>query len=208
MNAMSRLGFRSGARARHAAFAFCFALASLGCASSKQFTWVDTLPPAATGSGQYVVREGDLLDIRVYNEATISTRARVRGDGKITVSLIGDVDAVGKTPAALSKEIQGRLQTFLNAPSVTVAVDEQQPLSVTVMGEVAHSGIFTLPPNAGVLQALASAGGLGEYADDESIYVVRKSPAQRIRFTYTGLVENKGRAAEFALRNGDLITVE
>jgi polysaccharide export outer membrane protein len=208
MNAMSRLGFSSGARACGAAFVFCLALTPLGCASPQKYTWVDSLPPTATGSGQYVVREGDLLDIRVYNEPTISTRARVRGDGKITVSLIGDVDAVGKTPGVLGKEIQSRLQTFLNAPSVTVAVDEQQPLSVTVMGEVAHSGIFTLPPNAGVLQAIASAGGLGEYADDESIYVVRKSPAQRIRFTYSGLVENKGRAADFALRNGDLITVE
>jgi polysaccharide export outer membrane protein len=208
MNAMRRLGFGGGAFAPGVALALSLALAPLGCASTPKYTWVDALPPAETGSGQYVVREGDLLDIRVYNEPTISTRARVRGDGKITVSLIGDVDAVGKTPGALGQEIQARLQTFLNAPSVTVAVDEQQPLSVTVMGEVAHSGIFTLPPNSGVLQALASAGGLGEYADDESIYVVRKSPPQRIRFTYAGLIENKGRAAEFALRNGDLITVE
>lgn len=190
------------------ALALCFVLGALGCAAKQDYTWFYALPQDAIGKGQYVVREGDVLDVRVYNEPTISTRARVRADGHITVSLIGDVEAEGKTPAELAKEIETRLQAYLNSPSVTVAVDEQQPLNVTVMGEVAHSGVFSLPPNSGVLQAIASAGGLGEYADHESIFVVRKSPAQRIRFTYTGLVQNKDRAAEFVLRNGDLITVE
>jgi polysaccharide export outer membrane protein len=76
------------------------------------------------------------------------------------------------------------------------------------MGEVGKPGVFTLSPNSGVLQAIASAGGFSEYADDDRIYVVRRSPELRVRFTYDALQDNAGGAADFVLKNGDLVTVE
>ncbi len=155
-----------------------------------------------------MIGEGDLLDIRVYNEPSISGRARVRSDGQVTIALIGDVKANGKTPIALAREVQQRLQKFLTSPSVSIAVEESRPLSVTVMGEVGHPGVYTLAPNSGVLQALAVAGGFGEYADDDYIFVVRRHPELRIRFTYDALRDNERSSADFVLRDGDLVTVE
>jgi len=185
-----------------------FATALLGCAGSHKYTWVQDLPPGMTRPAAYAIDEGDLLDIRVYNEPSISGRARVRSDGKVTIALIGDVEARGKTPNELAREVQARLQKFLQTPSVSIAIEETRPLTVTVMGEVGKPGVFTLSPNSGVLQALASAGGFSEYADDDSIYVVRRSPELRIRFTYEGLRDNAGGAADFVLKNGDLVMVE
>jgi polysaccharide biosynthesis/export protein len=71
-------------------------------------------------SGPYLIQDGDLLDVRVYNEAGISTRSRVRDDGSVTISLIGDVTARGKTPQNLAGEVQTKLQQFLQAPSVAI----------------------------------------------------------------------------------------
>ena len=156
----------------------------------------------------YAIGPGDLLDIRVYNETSISGRARVRSDGKVTIALVGDVVAAGKTPDALAREVQTKLQKFLQTPAVSIAVEESRPLTVTVMGEVGKPGVFTMSQNSGVLQAIASAGGFSEYADDDGIFVVRRRPDMRIRFTYDGLRENSGGAADFVLKDGDLVTVE
>ena len=180
----------------------------MSCGSSGQYTWVQDLPQGVTRPSAYAIDEGDLLDIRVYNEPAISGRARVRSDGKVTVALVGDVDARGKTPNELAREVQQRLQKFLQTPSVSIAIEEIRPLTITVMGEVGKPGVFTLNPNSGVLQAIASAGGFSEYADDDRIYVVRRSPGLRVRFSYEALRDNAGGAADFVLKNGDLVTVE
>jgi polysaccharide biosynthesis/export protein len=184
-----------------------FALAT-SCGSSGEYTWIQDLPQGALKAPAYAIGEGDLLDIRVYNEPSISGRARVRSDGKVTVALIGDVEARGKTPAVLAREVQTKLQKFMQTPSVSIAIEESRPLNVTVMGEVGKPGVFTLAPNSGVLQAIASAGGFSEYADDDRIYVVRRTPGLRVRFTYDGLRDNAGGAADFTLKNGDLVMVE
>src|SRR5688572_5994910 len=93
-----------------------FALALVSCASSGKYTWVQDLPSGLTRPAPYAIDEGDLLDIRVYNEPSISGRARVRSDGKVTIALIGDIEARGKTPNALAREVQSRLQKFLQTP--------------------------------------------------------------------------------------------
>ncbi|HVJ18795.1 MAG TPA: polysaccharide biosynthesis/export family protein [Polyangiaceae bacterium] len=195
-------------RLRRNSCSWILAAALVSCGSSGQYTWVQDLPQGVTRPSAYAIDEGDLLDIRVYNEPAISGRARVRSDGKVTVALVGDVDARGKTPNELAREVQQRLQKFLQTPSVSIAIEEIRPLTITVMGEVGKPGVFTLNPNSGVLQAIASAGGFSEYADDDRIYVVRRSPGLRVRFSYEGLRDNAGGAADFVLKNGDLVTVE
>jgi polysaccharide export outer membrane protein len=94
------------------------------------------------------------------------------------------------------------------SPQVTITVEESQPTSVSVLGEVAHPGIYTLDPSAGVLQALAAAGGFTEYASRDSIYLVRRPPSPRIRFAFSALSQGEGRAAAFRLRAGDVVIVE
>jgi polysaccharide export outer membrane protein len=183
---------------------------ALGCASSGRYVWVNELPDDPANLGDYAISPGDTIAVHVFNQDNMSSRGRVRGDGKIAVQFLGDVDARGKSPGALSKELEGRFKDYVIAPKVTVTVEESQPTSVSVVGEVTHPGVFTVDPTSdgGVLQALALAGGLTEYASRDSIYVLRRAPSQRIRFTYAALTHAEAHAASFRLRTGDVVVAE
>jgi polysaccharide biosynthesis/export protein len=174
-----------------------------GCGAAEPYVWVEQVPEATAGegSGEYVIAAGDVLAVRVYNQDAVTTRSRVRPDGRIAVPLAGEVQAEGRRPADLAREIEARLKPFFVAPAVAIGVDEVQPLRVPVMGEVAHPGVYPLEPRAGVLDALAAAGGTTEYADRDRIFVVRRRAGKdgvRIRFTY-------GRLAGVP---GDVVMVE
>ncbi|MFO0756284.1 MAG: polysaccharide biosynthesis/export family protein [Byssovorax sp.] len=189
-------------------------LALAACGASSDYLWVDDLPRTAAVEGphdEYVIAAGDMVTIRVYNQDAISTRGRIRPDGKIGVPLGGEVEARGLRPVDLAKLIEAKLKPFVIAPSVTVSVDEQGPLRVSVLGEVAHPGVFAADAGAGVLQALAMAGGPTEYADRERVFVLRPQagkPPLRIRFSLPKLSAGSGRGAVFTLENGDVVLVE
>jgi polysaccharide export outer membrane protein len=187
-----------------------FALLS-GCAGTGQYVWVDDLPPDPQGSlnDDYLVQPGDVLSIHVVNQEALTTRNKVRADGRISIPFLGEIEARGKRPSALRGELEARLKDYLVSPSVTVAVEESQPMLVSVVGEVARSGVFPLDPRSGIAQALATAGGLTDYASRTSIYVVRSSPTpMRVRFTYGAILRGEGRATSFALHSGDVIVAE
>jgi polysaccharide export outer membrane protein len=181
--------------------------ATLGCSGGGPYVWVSQLPPDQTADA-YVIGAGDLLSVRVYNQENLSTHARVRSDGKIAMPLIGEVEVRGKSPAVVSRELEGKLKELMVSPTVTITVEETQPTSVTVLGQVVHPGIYTVDSTSGVLQALAVAGGFNDYASHGSIYVMRRSPAQRVRFTFADLNYAEGRAAMFRIRTGDVVVVE
>jgi polysaccharide biosynthesis/export protein len=181
--------------------------ATLGCSGGGPYVWVSQLPQDQTDD-RYLIASGDLLSVRVYNQENLSTHARVRSDGRIAMPLIGEVDVRGKQPATVSRELEGKLKEFMVSPTVTITVEETQPTSVTVLGQVAHPGIYTVDSTSGVLQALAVAGGFNEYASRGSIYVVRRSTARRVRFTYADLAHGEGRASTFRIRTGDVVVVE
>jgi polysaccharide biosynthesis/export protein len=182
------------------------------CSSTGPYVWVNELPPTAVHEGDYQLVAGDVLSIHVFaaarREENLSTRERVRPDGKITVSLVGEVDAAGKRPRALAAELESRLAKYLQSPSVNIVIEESRGINVAVVGEVARSGTYPLEPRSGVLSALASAGGLTEYADRDRIFVVRKSSPRRVRFTYELLTHAETHAQGFALQNGDIVVVE
>jgi polysaccharide export outer membrane protein len=121
---------------------------------------------------------------------------------------VGDVELRGRPPAAASKEIAARLKEYVVSPIVTVSVEEPRPTTVSVVGEVAHPGVYAVDGSAGVLQALAAAGGLSDYASRDAIFVVRAARPQRIRFTFSSLAQGLGRAALFRLEPGDAVVVE
>jgi polysaccharide export outer membrane protein len=171
--------------------------------------WVDSLPPQAPGSTDNVtIQDGDTVNVRVFNQEPLSTHEKVRPDGKITIPVIGEVMARGKRPAQLASEIQERLKSVLNAPSVTVTLDAGAELKVSVVGEVKNSGVFQLDHGANVLQALAAAGGLSDYADSDKIFVVRRSLPQRVRFRYSDLRSADAKSIGFVLQAGDVVVVE
>jgi len=187
------------------------ALAAVSCAHVGSYVWVDDYKPAADaeGGGEYRIAPGDLLAVHVYREDAMSTRERVRQDGKVSVPLLHDVQAAGLTPRQLAEQIQVRLKEFINIPRVTVAVEETRPLTVPVLGEVARPGQYPLERGAGVLEALAAAGGFTDYAHRDRIFVLRRDQRlSRIRCTFEALSRGQGRAAAFRLQAGDAVVVE
>jgi polysaccharide export outer membrane protein len=188
-------------------------LALGGCKTSSPYVWVDSLPAQTEpAEKEYVIQVGDQLSVRVWGQDSMSARSRVRPDGRISLPFLDDVEAAGVTPSALGKRIQARLKEFVVSPVVTVSLEDLRPVAVSVLGEVARPGQFPLDQGAGVLHALAAAGGMTAFADKDSIYVIRTRKGagdpERIRFTYPSLAGAQGRAATFRLQGGDVIVVE
>lgn len=205
---------RSGWR-RAARLAALLALA--GCAAPGEFVRVEQLPGAAASAAEeeYRIGPGDVLSIRVWNQEAMSlSRAKVRDDGKISVPFLQDVEAASRTPSELATVLKARLQAFVVAPVITVTLEELRPLRVPVMGEVARPGVYELDRKAGVLVALASAGGFSEFAHRDRVHVLRYqvplgAPAPlRIRFDYAALARGERAAAAFRLRDGDVVVVD
>lgn len=191
-------------------------LLAAGCAGFGRFasdlgeyTWVEDLPAAAAPADEYLLGEGDLLQVRVFNQDGLSARTRVRRDGRISLPLLDDVVAAGSTPKALALRLQGLFKEFVNNPLVTVSVEEPRQLQLAVLGEVARPGLYPLSPGAGVLQALASAGGLTDFGHRDRVFVLRGTgKPQRIRFDLDKLTRTASPALRFALIPGDALIVE
>lgn len=197
--------------------ALLVALAALAaaCGTSGNYVRVEDLPRAMQGRGDYRIAPGDVLGVRVWNQPTMSLeRARVRDDGKVALPFLQDVEAAGKTPSELAERIQVQLKTYVVNPVVTVTIEEQRPLRVSVTGEVVKPGVYELDRGAGVLSALAAAGSFTEFAHRDRIFVLRSSvtPGEtaptRIRFRYDALTQGEPPAAGFHLQAGDVVVVE
>jgi polysaccharide export outer membrane protein len=180
-----------------------------GCAPIGAYVWADEYrEPPAPQEHSYEISPGDTIQVRVFNQDQLSTRGRVRADGKFTMPLLNDVDAAGLTTVALAQKLEGALKTLIKAPSVTVSLEETKP-QIYVSGEVVKPGPYPLESAPGVLQAIVNAGGLGPQATPDRIFVLRQaSPPVRIRFSYEALVHLLGQAASFRLRPGDVVVVE
>lgn len=180
------------------------------CASVGDYVWVDEYVDHNPQTTQaYVIGPGDLLQIKVFEQESMSGRQRVRDDGKITLQFLNEVEAAGYEPQKLAEALQVKLKSFINKPLVTVSVEEVKPLSIAILGEVVRPGMLQVEPGAGVLQAIAQAGGPTVYARRDRVFVLRQRPtATRIRFDYQGLLRATGKAASFRLKSGDAIILE
>ena len=200
------IGRASGAKV--AAYAWAAAALS-GCAHGLPSIPVDELPEAAMVPEPYRIGPGDTVSILVWNQAKMSADTKVRSDGQLTLPLVGDIAVQGLTPAGAATQIQHRLEGLVVDPKVTVAVKESTLPTFSVVGEVKNSGSFPVGGSTTVLQALAAAGGLNEFADRDKIFVIRRSPeTKRIRFSYGRLIHAQGRGVSFVLQGGDIVVVE
>ena len=189
-------------------FPLTLALTLAGCGGTGPYVWVDSLPSQSAGGGDVLIADGDVLNVRVFNQDPLSTKERVRSDGRISIPVIGEIVARGKRPAQLAAEIQDRLKDIVKVPSVIVTFEQGAEMKVSVVGEVRNSGVFQVEPGSNVLHALAAAGGLNDYADADKVFVVRKSLPQRVRFRYADLRSADPKSVQFTLQNGDVIVVE
>jgi polysaccharide export outer membrane protein len=163
---------------------------------------------AAPTSAEYRFVPGDKVRIEVYKDAQLSQSVQIRPDGKITMPLIGDVNAVNQTPTELRRTITESLKEYMTNPSVTVIVVETVVPTAFVMGEVRTPGSVPLQGEVSVLQALALTGGLTEFAKTGNIRVLRKTSTgmETIPFRYKDALRGDAKALVY-LRPGDTVVV-
>jgi len=169
----------------------------------------ETAPAAADEMAAYSVAPGDVLRIAVWKEPELSGDAFVRLDGMITVPLVGDVKAAGKTTEQIATEVRTRLRPFLETPQVTVTVSQAVSARFYVIGEVTTSGAFPLTGRITILQALALAGGFREFAKRERIVLIREKHGERkaIPFNFRDLEAGINLEQNIAVESGDTLIV-
>jgi polysaccharide export outer membrane protein len=166
---------------------------------------------------EYRIGPGDVLRLFVWKEPDLSGEVTVRFDGKVTVPLLGDVDASSRTPEQLASEVSKSMKRFLVAPQVTLSVVNSNSARFFVLGQVMRPGDFPLRGRTTVLQALALAGGFREFAKTDSIVIVRQAdslslpagkPAETfLTVNYKRLESAKDVGEDILLRPGDTVLV-
>jgi len=186
---------------------------------SKSATDTQAAPaaqPAAPASGtatddaNYIIGIDDLLSISVWKEAEISRVVPVRSDGKISLSLVGEVTAGGKTPKELKAEITEKLKSYISEPEVTVIVQEMRSKKFNILGMVVRPGSFPLTGSMTVLDSLSVAGGFRDFAKKKAIYVLRKKADgtdERLPFNYNDVIKGKNNEQNVKLMPGDTVVV-
>jgi polysaccharide export outer membrane protein len=188
-------------------------LVLLGSASAqtKAPAPVGTSGTVGTTASDYRLVIGDKLRIEVYKDAQLSQSLQVRPDGKITLPLVGDVAAAGRTSVELRDDISAALKDYITSPVVTVIVVETTPQVVYVSGEVNHPGPVSLAAgHMSVLQALAVAGGFTDFANKKDIRILRKgaSGMQTLKFNYKEALEDGNTREPLQLQAGDTVIVK
>jgi polysaccharide export outer membrane protein len=163
----------------------------------------------ASSTADYHLAAGDKLRIEVYKDTQLSQSLQVRPDGKITLPLVGDVSAAGRTSMELRDAIAASLKEYIREPVVTVIVVETMPQVVYVTGEVTKPGPVTMNGPLTILQALAMAGGFTDFAHKSDIQILRNgaSGPQKLLFDYKDAVDKDNRRAPMLLQPGDTVIV-
>ena len=170
------------------------------------------IPQAATKAHDdgFVIGNGDVLAISVWKQPDLSRSIPVRSDGKISLPLIGEVQATGQTPLKLEDELTKKYQPFLNEPEVTVIVEQINSEKFNILGRVAKPGSYPLVNPTTVLDAIALAGGCRDFAKQKSIYILRKMPngtETRMPFNYQDVIKGKNTAQNVELQAHDTVVV-
>lgn len=158
---------------------------------------------------EFIIGANDVLSVNVWKEPELSSpQVPVRSDGKISLSLIGDVQAGGLTVQELQTELSKRLRDYVASPVVTVAVREMHSRTFNILGEVSRPGAYPLDKATTVVDAIALAGGFREWAKVKSIYILRRpvgGATQRVSFNYKSAI--RGSNGDFELQPRDTIVV-
>jgi polysaccharide export outer membrane protein len=165
---------------------------------------------AAHSDGSYVIGANDVLAINVWKEPDISRSVPVRSDGRISLPLVGELQAGGQTPRQLEDEITKRLKNYISEPDVTVIVTDSKSQKVNMLGMVARPGAYLLTSSTTVLDSIAMAGGFKDFAKQKSVYVLRQGAdgaQQRIPFNYKDVIKGKNPEQNIRLQAGDTVVV-
>jgi polysaccharide biosynthesis/export protein len=173
----------------------------IGCAH-------ETTPPPKMAQAEYLIGKEDVIAVEVWKDPTLSAKVPVRPDGKISLPMIGDVIAEGRTATDLKHEITEKLKPMVEQPVVGVMVSEINAARFFVLGEVAHPGAFPVRGKVSVIQALAMAGGPTEWANPRKVIVIRPGKdGKETRFKVDAKDVLAGNAAPLPLFPGDTVYV-
>jgi len=184
-----------------------------GTASSNAAPAAQTLVSSAAPKphdDSFVIGNDDVLAINVWKEPDVSRSIPVRSDGKISLPLVGEVQAAGLTPLRLEKDIASKLKNYISEPEVTVIVQQVNSQKFNILGQVARPGTFVIANSPTVLDAIALAGGFRDFAKQKAIYVLRQNAdgtQTRIPFNYKEVVKGQNPAQNIKLQPRDTIVV-
>jgi polysaccharide export outer membrane protein len=169
---------------------------------------VQATPPPTVDAARYVIGPDDSISVSVWKEPTLSGTFPVRPDGMISLALVGDITAAGRTPMDLSSDLTTRLKKYITDPTVTVTVLAVNSKRVFLLGEIAHIGPIALTSSLSPLQAIAAAGGLTPYANKTHIYILRgeQGKQKKIPYDYKKAIKD-GDEQGVILLPGDTIVV-
>lgn len=176
---------------------------------SKRGTARTDNEPSAGDLQDYRIGEQDVLVIAVWKEPDLSGTVVVRPDGKITMPLVDEIKVVGMTPKELQRTLTDNFRAYLTVAQVTVTVREIHSRKVYLIGQVAREGSYQINSSTTVLQLIADAGGLRDFANRKKIYVLRHEQGKDVRypFNYDQVVQGKTPSQNIVLRPGDTIVV-
>ncbi|HXX74367.1 MAG TPA: polysaccharide biosynthesis/export family protein [Nitrospiraceae bacterium] len=164
-----------------------------------------------TVTADYIIGPEDVLDITVWKNADLSKTVQVRPDGRVSLPLVGDVPAVGKTSTQLTNEISDKLKAYMENPTVSIVVKEVNSYAIYVLGEVAKPGRYPLKSKTTLLQAITLASGFTAVASRNKIVIFRFAkegePLTKIKASYDDIVLRDGTNQNIELKPGDTIVV-
>lgn len=180
--------------------------ASAGAAS----TTTDTGATSKPHDDSFVIGNDDVLAISVWNEPNLSKSVPVRSDGKISLPLVGEMAAAGKTPLQLEQDITEKLKNFITTPQVNVTVEKVNSRKFNILGEVQKPGSYPLTASATIMDGIALAGGFRDFAKKAGVYILRKTAdgqETRLKFNYKDFIKGKDVAQNIRLEPNDTVIV-
>jgi polysaccharide export outer membrane protein len=184
------------------------------CSSGPRTSGLPPLTASMTSpdASQYAIGPGDVLDIFVWHNADLTRQIIVRPDGAISMPLIGDAVAVGRTPTALAMDIQERLKPFVRDPLVTVIPVQFVGLftrQIRVVGEALAPKALPYSSQMTVLDVMIEVGGLTKYADGNRTVLVRMVDGKQQSYTLAldSLVRDGDVTKNVAMAPGDILII-
>jgi polysaccharide biosynthesis/export protein len=159
---------------------------------------------------KFVIGNDDVLAISVWKEPDLTKSVPVRSDGKISLPLVGETQASGKTPLQLEHDLTEKLKGFITAPQVNVTVEKVNSRKFNVLGEVTKPGSYPLTTTTTIMDSIAIAGGFRDFAKKSGVYVLRKNTdgqESRLKFNYKDFIKGKDVAQNIKLEPNDTVIV-
>lgn len=168
---------------------------------------VPAAKPGAVDPKTFVIGADDILLVRVWRDAEVSGQVTVRPDGKITLQLLGEIQAAGLTPEALTQSIYDGMSKLkqLEKSEVTVTILQVNSRKYIIQGEISRPGSYSLLVPTTVLEAIGHAGGFREFANEKKIMILRNGT--QLKFNYKDVIHGKNLSQNILLQPGDQIIV-